>query len=127
MLVKAVTYKHNGLASKKADEIDWERYLENHALQAPLPSFRGGMEDEMPSYEATATRAAMLRRAVMVSGARKLPADAESRAIDRMQARLGACFTYQAPQMQRATQAAGWRRDFSQTTDQPLQDFDPWL
>jgi RNA polymerase sigma-54 factor len=42
---------------KKAEEIDWERYLENHAMQAPLPSFRGGMEDELPSYEATATRA----------------------------------------------------------------------
>jgi RNA polymerase sigma-54 factor len=44
-------------SEKKAEEIDWERYLENHALQAPLPSFRGGMEDELPSYEATATRA----------------------------------------------------------------------
>src|SRR6476661_3832315 len=39
----------NKASDKKADEIDWERYLENHALQAPLPSFRGGMEDEMPS------------------------------------------------------------------------------
>ncbi|HEX5656549.1 MAG TPA: RNA polymerase factor sigma-54 [Polyangiales bacterium] len=47
----------NKAGEKKADEIDWERYLENHAMQAPLPSFRGGMEDEMPSYEATATRA----------------------------------------------------------------------
>jgi RNA polymerase sigma-54 factor len=44
-------------SEKKAEEIDWERYLENHALQAPLPSFRGGMEDELPSYEDTATRA----------------------------------------------------------------------
>jgi RNA polymerase sigma-54 factor len=44
-------------SEKKAEEIDWERYLENHALQAPLPSFRGGGEDELPSYEATATRA----------------------------------------------------------------------
>ncbi|HVZ31865.1 MAG TPA: RNA polymerase factor sigma-54, partial [Polyangiaceae bacterium] len=42
---------------KKAEEIDWERYLENHAMQAPLPSFRGGLDDELPSYEATATRA----------------------------------------------------------------------
>jgi RNA polymerase sigma-54 factor len=42
---------------KKAEEIDWERYLENHAMQAPLPSFRGGGDDELPSYEATATRA----------------------------------------------------------------------
>ncbi|MBZ0116087.1 MAG: RNA polymerase factor sigma-54 [Sandaracinaceae bacterium] len=38
---------------KKADEIDWERYLENHSLQAPMPSFRRGNEDELPNYEAT--------------------------------------------------------------------------
>lgn len=42
-------------ADKKAEEIDWERYLENHALQAPLPSFRGGADEELPSYEATAS------------------------------------------------------------------------
>ena len=33
---------------KKADDIDWERYLENHSLQAPVPSFRRGNEDELP-------------------------------------------------------------------------------
>ncbi|MCA9604167.1 MAG: RNA polymerase factor sigma-54 [Myxococcales bacterium] len=38
---------------KKADDIDWERYLENHSLQAPVPSFRRGNEDELPGYEAT--------------------------------------------------------------------------
>jgi RNA polymerase sigma-54 factor len=36
----------------KKDEIDWERYLENHALQAPIPTFRGGGDDDMPSAEA---------------------------------------------------------------------------
>ncbi|MDH5491854.1 MAG: RNA polymerase factor sigma-54, partial [Myxococcales bacterium] len=41
---------------KKADEIDWERYLENHALQAPVPSFRGGGDDDLPGYEATLSR-----------------------------------------------------------------------
>jgi hypothetical protein len=61
----------------------------------------------------------------MVSGARNLPADVESRAIDRMQSRRGACFTYQPPQMAQAVQTAGWRRDFSLSSDQPLQDFDP--
>ncbi len=40
---------------KKADDIDWERYLENHSLQAPVPSFRRGNEDELPGYEATLT------------------------------------------------------------------------
>ena len=44
-------------SEKKADEIDWERYLENHAMQAPMPSFRGGMDEELPGYEATLTRA----------------------------------------------------------------------
>jgi len=72
-----------------------------------------------------ALRAAMLRRAVMVSGARRLPADVESRAIDRVRERQGACFTYQSPQVEQATQAAGWRRDFSHSADEPLQGFDP--
>jgi RNA polymerase sigma-54 factor len=42
---------------KKTDEIDWERYLENQSLQAPVPSFRGGSDsDELPGVEATLTR-----------------------------------------------------------------------
>lgn len=41
----------------KKDEIDWEAYLENYALQSPMPSFRAAPDsDEMPSYEATASR-----------------------------------------------------------------------
>ena len=44
--------------TKKNEEIDWERYLENHALQAPVPSFRGGSDsEEMPGVEATLTKA----------------------------------------------------------------------
>ena len=43
-------------ADKKANEIDWDRYIENHALQAPMPG--GGMRgfDELPSYETTLTK-----------------------------------------------------------------------
>jgi RNA polymerase sigma-54 factor len=42
---------------KKNDEIDWERYLENHALQAPMPSGRSlASSEDLPSYEATLTR-----------------------------------------------------------------------
>ncbi len=44
----------NGAETK--DEIDWERYLENHTLQAPLPSVRRGGDDELPGFEATLTR-----------------------------------------------------------------------
>jgi RNA polymerase sigma-54 factor len=42
---------------KKASEIDWERYIENHAMQAPMPSgvYRGSGED-LPSLEATLTK-----------------------------------------------------------------------
>ncbi len=44
-------------ADKKASEIDWDRYIENHAMQAPMPSGinRGGGED-LPSLEATLTK-----------------------------------------------------------------------
>jgi len=45
-------------ADKKASEIDWDRYIENHAMQAPMPGggvYRGGSE-ELPSLEATLTK-----------------------------------------------------------------------
>jgi RNA polymerase sigma-54 factor len=44
-------------ADKQANEIDWDRYLENHAMQAPMPggSSRGQNED-LPSFESTMTR-----------------------------------------------------------------------
>lgn len=38
---------------KKTDEIDWERYLENHSLQAPIPSGGRLNDDEMPGVEQT--------------------------------------------------------------------------
>lgn len=41
---------------KKADEIDWERYLENHAMQAPMPSSGRMSDEEMPGVEATLTK-----------------------------------------------------------------------
>jgi len=40
----------------KKDDIDWERYLENHALQAPMPSFRRGPDEEMPGVDQTLSR-----------------------------------------------------------------------
>ena len=43
-------------SSDKKEDIDWERYLENHALQQPVPSFRGGFDDELPGVEQTLTR-----------------------------------------------------------------------
>jgi RNA polymerase sigma-54 factor len=44
-------------ADKKANEIDWDRYIENHAMQAPMPGgvYRG-TGDELPSLEATLTK-----------------------------------------------------------------------
>jgi RNA polymerase sigma-54 factor len=41
---------------KKTEEIDWERYLENHALQAPIPSTGRLSDEELPSLEATLTK-----------------------------------------------------------------------
>lgn len=52
------TSAEGNAADKKADQIDWERYLENHAMQAPLPGFRGaGGDEEMPSAESSLTTA----------------------------------------------------------------------
>ncbi|MGB0680351.1 MAG: RNA polymerase factor sigma-54, partial [Polyangiales bacterium] len=47
-----------GAAEQKRDEIDWERYLENHSLQAPMPTVRGGADnDELPGVESTYSKA----------------------------------------------------------------------
>jgi RNA polymerase sigma-54 factor len=44
-------------ADKKASEIDWDRYIENHAMQAPMPGgLYRGTNDELPSLEATLTK-----------------------------------------------------------------------
>jgi RNA polymerase sigma-54 factor len=44
---------------KRAQEIDWEQFLENRTLQQPLPSNRGGY-DELPPIEANLTKTASL-------------------------------------------------------------------
>ncbi|MCS6799084.1 MAG: RNA polymerase factor sigma-54 [Myxococcota bacterium] len=42
---------------RRAGEIDWERYLENHALQAPLPVARApGDGEDLPGLESTLSR-----------------------------------------------------------------------
>jgi RNA polymerase sigma-54 factor len=43
-------------SEKKVDEIDWERYLENHAMQAPMPSGGRMSDEDMPGVEATLTK-----------------------------------------------------------------------
>jgi RNA polymerase sigma-54 factor len=58
--VEQVEKKHDETArdaDKKASEIDWDRYIENHAMQAPMPGgvYRGS-GDELPSLEATLTK-----------------------------------------------------------------------
>ncbi|MEM1418204.1 MAG: RNA polymerase factor sigma-54 [Myxococcota bacterium] len=41
----------------KKEDIDWERYLENHALQAPMPGgIRRSGDDELPGVDQTLSR-----------------------------------------------------------------------
>src|SRR5581483_6420553 len=49
---------------KQVQEIDWEQFLENRTLQAPLPSNRGGFDD-LPPIEQNLTRAASLPEHLM--------------------------------------------------------------
>jgi RNA polymerase sigma-54 factor len=41
---------------RRASEIDWDRYLENHALQAPIYSGIRRETEDRPNYEATLSR-----------------------------------------------------------------------
>ena len=46
----------NAEEEKKASEIDWERYLENHAMMGPMPGGVVRGQDDLPSYEGTLTK-----------------------------------------------------------------------
>jgi RNA polymerase sigma-54 factor len=43
-------------ADKKASEIDWERYIENHTMQAPMPGGSARGYEELPSYETSLSK-----------------------------------------------------------------------
>jgi hypothetical protein len=77
-------------------------------------------KDELSTVELE--QAAMLRRAVMVSGARAIPIEDTTRPAERGAGRMGACFTYQTPRVLQAERdVAEWRKDFSGSLG-PLQD-----
>ncbi len=46
----------NAPEGERDNEIDWERYLENHAMQAPMPASRRGESEDNPGLESTLTR-----------------------------------------------------------------------
>ncbi|MDH5671404.1 MAG: RNA polymerase factor sigma-54 [Myxococcales bacterium] len=43
-------------ADHKASEIDWDRYIENHAMQAPMPGGSSRGFEDLPSVESTLTK-----------------------------------------------------------------------
>ena len=46
----------NREAERKASEIDWERYLENHAMQGPVPGGSARGHEDLPGFESTLTK-----------------------------------------------------------------------
>lgn len=79
---------------------------------------------------ADALRSVLLRRAVFVSGVRAYTEFAESTGVggtaaDRGPNRLGACYTYQLPQVASALQSRQPLTDFSQSSAEPLAGFNP--
>jgi RNA polymerase sigma-54 factor len=46
----------NREAERKASEIDWERYLENHAMQGPVPGGSARGHEDLPGFEGTLTK-----------------------------------------------------------------------
>ena len=70
-----------------------------------------------------AERAALLRRAVFVSGARNFePPPGQPTAAEQGEMRQGVCFNYQQPQASRSIRRADWRQDFSLSGGEPLAD-----
>lgn len=70
-------------------------------------------------------QAAMLRRAIFVSGVRSQPDGGPEFAADRGPQRLGACFSYQLPRADHASNSRQPRIDFSARGRAPLDGFAP--
>ncbi len=43
-------------AASATDDIDWEKYLENHSLESAAPAYRPPADEELPGIEATYSR-----------------------------------------------------------------------
>lgn len=71
-----------------------------------------------------AERAAMLRRAVFVSGVR-LYSFSETTTAAAQGKRMGVCFNYQLPQAESSTRVPDWTVDFSAGVREPLAGFEP--
>jgi hypothetical protein len=69
--------------------------------------------------------AALLRRAVFVSGARQYRAPSLEQTATLNQGRMGVCFNYQLPQAEQSTRTPDWHRDFSESGREPLESLDP--
>ena len=69
--------------------------------------------------------AALLRRAVFVSGARQYVAPDLEQTAALNAGRMGVCFNYQMPQAQGSTRTPNWHRDFSESGIEPLGGLDP--
>ncbi|MCB2078533.1 MAG: hypothetical protein KDE55_12650 [Novosphingobium sp.] len=80
-------------------------------------------KSELPAEEAE--QATVLRRAIYISGGRQFTPPPGLHAVDMGPQRMGVCFNYQLPQAESSTRTEGWRKDFSESGDTPLADFNP--
>lgn len=71
-----------------------------------------------------AERAAMLRRAVFISGGRTFVPPPVRFASEQGAQRLGACYNFQLPRAAESTRMPDWRTDFSHSGREPLAGFD---
>ena len=79
-------------------------------------------KQDLPPREAEL--AAMLRRAIFVSGARRFTAPPGMTAADQGSLRMGVCFNYQLPQAETSTRTPDGLSDFSASGREPLAGID---
>ena len=109
-----------------AEVLRWQ--LNGTAIVGPDP-WRGrdlkGLSQwvrELPAEQAE--WATLLRRAILVSGARSFVDTSTAPASARTH-RMGACFNYQLPVADTSYRTAYWQRDWSLSGEEPLADYDP--
>lgn len=105
-------------------EVDWEKYLENYANQAPAPAFRPG-SDDLPSIEATLGSKTTLSDHLRWQLKMTIVADDEERFIDLVIGNLDADGYLKEPPIEELAAEAGLDIEDAEEVLKMVQLFDP--
>jgi RNA polymerase sigma-54 factor len=108
-----------------ANEVDWEKYLENYANQAPTPSGSRPANDDLPAWDASLTTKVTLADHLMWQLKMTVVNDEEEVFIDLVIGNLNADGYLMEPPIEELAEEAGLELEDAEEVLKMVQMFDP--